>query len=111
MYARTTQLEIDLLRTSLDSALRSFEETVLPELRQQPGFRGVYVLTTPDGKALLVSFWSSAEAADASSQSGWYTDVLARFTTLFRSPPGRERYEVRIALPPELPDAVTTTSS
>jgi hypothetical protein len=75
---------------------------VLPDLRTQPGFQGVYVLTTPDGKALLVSFWDSAEAADASADRGWYPEVLSQFMTLFRSPPGRERYEVTVALHPGL---------
>lgn len=102
MFARTTQLEIDTLRMPLDDALQMFEDGVLPELRSQPGFTGLYVLTTPDGKALLVSFWDSAEAADASSERGWYPAVLGRYTTLFRSPPGRERYEVRLALQPEV---------
>ena len=102
MYARTTQLEIDTLRLSVDDAVQMFEEAVLPELRAQPGFKGLYVLTTPEGKALLVSFWDSADAAEASADRGWYPDVLAQYTTLFRSPPGRERYEVRLALQSDL---------
>lgn len=100
MYARTTQLEIDLLRISLDGALQLFEEQVMPRLQEEPGFRGVYVLATPEGRALLLSFWDTAEAADASATTGWYPAVLEEFTTLFRSPPGRERYEVRLAVPP-----------
>jgi len=100
MYARTTQLEIDTVRVALDTALSIFEESVLPKLREQPGFRGVYVLTTPDGRALLLSFWETAEDADASATTGWYPDTLAEYTTLFRSPPGREHYEVRLAEPP-----------
>jgi hypothetical protein len=33
MFARVTQLEIDTLRTSVDTALALFESDVLPELR------------------------------------------------------------------------------
>jgi hypothetical protein len=100
MYARTTLLDIDTVRVSVDDALELFEATVLPRLRDQRGFRGLYVLTTPEGRAMLVSFWSSAEEADASVETGWYPEVLSEFTTLFRSPPGREHYEVRVAIPP-----------
>ena len=100
MFARTTLLEIDTLRTSVDDALAQFEALVIPQLRVQPGFAGLYALTTDEGKAMLITFWDSAEQADATADSGWYPAVLAEFTTLFRSPPGRERYEVRVALPP-----------
>ena len=100
MFARTTLLEIDTVRASLDEALQTFEASVLPRLRQQPGFVGLYALTTPAGRAMLISFWETAEQADAGTDSGWYADVLGEFTTIFRAPPGREHYEVRLALMP-----------
>ena len=100
MFARTTLLEVDTLRSTVDEALVRFNEDVLPRLREQPGFVGLYVLTTPEGHAMLVSFWETAAQADASGSTGWYPAVLDEFTTIFRSPPGRERYEVRVAVPP-----------
>ena len=100
MYARTTLLEIDTLRASVDEAVAQFEASVIPRLNEQPGFAGVYALTTSEGKAMLITFWDTAEQADAESESGWYPAVLSEFTTMFRSPPGRERYEVRVARPP-----------
>jgi heme-degrading monooxygenase HmoA len=100
MYARTTLLEIDTVRVPLDEALALFEASVMPRLREQVGFRGLYVLTTAEGRAMLVSFWESAEQADAGAEAGWYPEVLSEYTTLFRAPPGRERYEVRLAIPP-----------
>jgi hypothetical protein len=105
MYARTTLLEVDTLRVPLESALAVFETDVMPRLQGQPGFRGLYVLTTPDGRAMLISFWDTAEEADASQESGWYPDVLREYMTLFKAPPGREHYEVRVAVPP-VPAAV-----
>ena len=100
MYARTTLLEIDTLRVPLDDALQQFETAVLPRLREQPGFRGLYALTTEAGKAMLITFWDPADEADAGTGTAWYPSVLAEYTTLFRSPPGRETYEVRVAVPP-----------
>jgi hypothetical protein len=102
VYARTTQLEIDTVRVPLDEAVALFETEVLPRLREQPGFLGVYVLANADGKAMLVSFWETAADADVSAEAGWYPEVLAEYVTLFRSPPGRERYEVRTAVSPIL---------
>ncbi len=95
MHARVTLLEIDTLRAKVDDLVEEFRRAVLPQLRAQPGYRGVYVLTTDEGKGLLVSLWDTAEQAGTDS-GGWYTDTLAEYTTVFRSPPGRERYEVTV---------------
>jgi hypothetical protein len=103
VYARITLLEIDTLRVAVDDALGAFESEVLPRLRVQPGFSGGYALTTPEGKAMLITFWETADQADARGESTWYSAVLDEYTTLFRSPPGRERYEVRVAVPPPTP--------
>jgi heme-degrading monooxygenase HmoA len=97
MYSRVTLVEIDLVRSSLDEALELYKEEVLPNLREQEGFAGTVVMATPEGKGLIVTLWQTAEAAEAHSETGFYSDVLARFMTLFRSPPGRESYEVLYA--------------
>jgi hypothetical protein len=102
VHARTTLLEIDTVRVALDDALAQFEEAVLPRLQSQPGFCGYYALTTPDGRAMLITFWETAEQADAGDAAGWYPEVLAEYTTLFRSPRGRDHDEVRLAVPPDL---------
>ncbi len=96
MFARVTQLEIDTVRTSVEESLALFEGEVLPALRTQPGYRGVYVLSTNAGSGMLISFWETAEHAAADAESGFYADVLSKYVTLFKSPPGRERYEVRL---------------
>jgi len=94
MFARVTMLEIDTMRVSVDEALRTFVETALPDLRQQPGYEGIVMLSTPEGKGLVVSLWAGEQEAEASSPEGFYAEVLAKFVTFFKSPPGRDRYEV-----------------
>jgi heme-degrading monooxygenase HmoA len=100
MVARVTLAEIDTLRESLSEAVGRFAELVLPALHEQAGYEGAYVLTTPDGKALVITFWASEEQADAGLASGFYAEQVARFVTLFRSPPGRETYSVALAESP-----------
>jgi hypothetical protein len=95
MYSRVTLLEIDTLRATIPAAVALFEEEVLPALREQEGYEGVVVLANPDGKALLVSVWEDEEAATASA--GFATHALEEFVTMFRSPPGREGYDVVFA--------------
>lgn len=103
MYARLTLLEVDLVRIDLDTALATFKREVLPQLEAMPEFEGVYVLTTDEGKAALISFWSTPEAAETDAE-GWYERTLGDYATMFRAPPGRERYEVRVA---DMPHALT----
>ena len=94
MFARVTMFEIDTLRISTDAALKQFKESIVPEARKQAGYAGMYVMTTPEGKGLILSLWSSKEAVTAGVESGYYEKQLAKFVTLFRTPAGREHYEL-----------------
>jgi hypothetical protein len=94
MYARVTLLEIDTLRTTVDDALVKFRDRTLSRLRAQVGYRGVWVLATPEGKALLMSLWDTEAQADIEADHDFYGQELGHFATLFRSTPGREEYQV-----------------
>jgi hypothetical protein len=94
MFARVTQLEIDVMRTSVEDAAARFDAEVLPELRRRPGFRGALVLANPLGFGTIVTFWEREEQAAPDAE---YEATLARYVTLFRAPPGRETYEVLVA--------------
>ena len=97
MYARVTDLEVDTMRATVPAAVDLFAREVLPELQAQDGYRGVFVLATPEGRAVLVSFWETAEQAAAEAPNGFYAETLERYVTLFAAPPGRERYEVMLS--------------
>jgi quinol monooxygenase YgiN len=94
VFARTTLFEIDPLRISIADCLALFKETVLPELRRQPGCLGVIVMDTNEGKGMLLSLWESAEAASQSVLTGFYDQQIAKFLMFLRQPPGRDQYEV-----------------
>jgi len=96
VYARVTLLEIDTMRTSIASALALFRAQTLPRLQAQSGYRGVYALTTPEGKAMLISLWDTEAEASTEGDHSFYAEELGRFTTVFRAAPGRERYEVAL---------------
>ena len=100
MVARATLAEIDAVRMSIEDAVELFRESVVPALHEQEGYEGCYVLTTPEGKALVLTFWESEAAATAGLASGYYTEQLEKFVTFFRAPPGRETYEVALAEAP-----------
>ena len=99
MIARVTLAEIDAVRMSVDQAVSLFRESVVPALREQEGYEGVYVLLSDEGKVLALTFWDSEEAADAGIAGGrsFYAEQVEKFVTLYRSPPGREEYNVVLA--------------
>jgi hypothetical protein len=41
-----------------------------------------------------MSLWDTEAQADVDGGHHFYADEIGRFATLFRSPPGREEYEV-----------------
>jgi len=97
MFARVTLFEIDTLRISLDEALKQFREMIVPAAQKQDGYKGLYVLSTPEGKGLIMSLWDSEDAASAGVESGYYDEQIAKFVSVFRAPPGRDHYKVLFA--------------
>jgi hypothetical protein len=75
-------------------ALERFKELVLPEIRKQPGFKGLQVLTTEEGNGMLLSFWDTEAEAQAGIESGYYMDQIAKFVMFMKQPPGREHYQL-----------------
>jgi hypothetical protein len=94
MFARVTLFELDTVRLSVPEALARFQAQVLPALRAQPGYQGVYAMTTPAGKGLLLSLWQTEQTAEAGVESGYYGEQLAKFFMVMRTPPGRDHYQV-----------------
>jgi hypothetical protein len=94
MYSRVTLLEVDTLRVDVEEALEAYRQQVLPQLRRAPGYEGAFVLLNPEGQGLILSLWSSED--DMAATSAIATEALDRFATVFRAPPGREQYEVRL---------------
>jgi heme-degrading monooxygenase HmoA len=74
-----------------------FEESVIPELRGEPGYEACYVLTTPEGKALVLTLWEDEQAAADSIATGLYGAQVEKFVTVIRSAPGRDSYDVAVA--------------
>jgi heme-degrading monooxygenase HmoA len=102
MVARATMAEIDTVRMSIDDAVEVLRESVLPALNEQEGYEGIYVLLSPEGQALVLTFWESEEAANAGLIGGrsFYEEQVEKFVTLYRAPPGRELYDVVLAETP-----------
>jgi heme-degrading monooxygenase HmoA len=104
MVARATMAEIDPVRMSVDEAVELFRESVIPALHEQPGYEGVYVLLSPEGQALVLTFWETEDDADAglAGSRSFYSEQVEKFMTLYRAAPGRETYRVVVAEEPSM---------
>ena len=70
----------------------------MPALREQDGYEGVYVLLSPEGKALALTFWDGRGGRRGRPRRrGFYAEQVEKFVTIYRSPPGRETYDVVVA--------------
>ena len=54
---------------------------MLPALHEQDGYEGGYVLTTPEGKALVLTFWATRRPPRPASRAGFYAEQVEKFVT------------------------------
>jgi hypothetical protein len=90
---------------SLDHDVDVVRGSVVPAFRDQEGYGGMYVLLADEGKALAISLWTTAEAAEAGTVDSrpLYEDQIDTFTAIYRAAPDRETYRVALADTPAAP--------
>jgi len=93
MFAR---LAIGQIKTaSLDESVKRYEASVLPDMKSQKGFCGVYYLIDrKTGKIIAASLWESEADAVAIETSGFVQAQIDKFQDLLSAPMVREIYEV-----------------
>ena len=94
MYARVS--EYDVLPGKLDSFVEA-AQSVIPLIRQQPGFRALVVLRGPrssTAQARIVSLWDSREDMKASEQSMFLYQALSRLMPFCKTFPPIDEVEV-----------------
>ena len=93
MFARLLRIKIKIER--IDEAAKLFEESVIPLLKNQKGYKGAYFLTDrKTGVSVAITLWENEEDMLATESSHFFQEQLVRFMTFFKAPPIREAYEV-----------------
>ncbi len=77
MFARITFVQVK--PQDIDDASRLFDESVVPAVRQEQGFRGALLLVRDTGEALAVDFAESLEDLQANERNGVYQAQVAKF--------------------------------
>lgn len=95
MFARV--LRCHFRAGKIDQAVELFEKNVLPQCRQQPGFKGAYFLTdSRTGESTAITLWASEEAMLASEKNRFFQQQVAKFIPYYEGSPVREAYEVAL---------------
>ena len=80
---------------SLNEIARIFQEQAVPLVSRQPGFKGVYLMTKPNGDFMVLNIWDTEEQANAWPQNPEHQQVVAQLKPLLSGAPARDGYEVR----------------
>ncbi|MGB2763352.1 MAG: hypothetical protein WBC20_02970 [Candidatus Aminicenantaceae bacterium] len=93
MYARL--LKIQTTTNLIDKASKLFEESVIPNCKNQKGYKGAFFLADrKTGNCLPITLWESKEDMLANEQSRFFQEQVVKFIGFFTSDPIREAYEV-----------------
>ena len=76
-------------------AIGMYRDSVVPTLKAQKGFKGLYWLTDRStDKYTVITLWETEADMKATETSGLLQEVIAKFGSLVAAPPTVERYEV-----------------
>ena len=93
MYAQISRVQIQ--PGKMDEAIGIFADSVLPLVRQQKGFKTVYLFVDRStDKVVVTNIWETEADVAALLESGFYQEQVAKFASIFASPPERGVYEV-----------------
>ena len=95
MYSRTGTSTIK--PGKMDEALTVYRDTILPVLKQQKGFKGLYWLTDrKTDKYTVFTLWETEADMLATETSGLLREVLSKLDAYVAAPVTIERYEVSL---------------
>jgi heme-degrading monooxygenase HmoA len=95
MYARVVNVQFK--QGKLDEAKRIVNESIVPVLKEQKGFKSQLLFTQQGtGKAISINLWETEADLTAFETSPLYREVLGKLATVLAAPPAGEAYEVSV---------------
>jgi len=95
MYARAVSIQFQ--PGKVDEAIRIVQDSIVPAMKGQKGFKGQLLLTQKDtGKAISLNLWETEADLTTFETSPLYKELLGKLGNLLAGPPVGERYEVSV---------------
>ena len=98
MVARVTLAEVDAVRMSIDAALELYRASVIPGAARAGRLRGLLRPHDARGQGAGADVLGATRRPPMpGSRAATTREQVEKFVTFFRSPPGRETYDVGVA--------------
>lgn len=93
MHARTGSSQMK--PGMMDDAIKMYRDSIVPTLKKQKGFKGLYWLADRStDKYTVITLWETEADLKATETSGLLQEVVAKLGSYMATPPTIERYEV-----------------
>lgn len=88
---------VQLQPGKFDEAARIYRDVVIPDIKQQQGFKAAFLLTDPStGQGVSITMWETEADLKAAVASSSHQAHLAEFARVFAGPPSQVLYEVSV---------------
>lgn len=95
MYARAVSIQFQ--PGKVDEAVRIVQNSIVPVIKGQKGFKGQLLFTQKEtGKALSINLWETEADLTTFETSPLYKELLGKLGSILAGPPAGERYEVSV---------------
>ena len=74
MYAKIIRFESKI--KNIKEIESFFEDSIVPEMRNQSGYEGCYFLQSSSRRGLAITLWESKESLDASNQNQGFRGLV-----------------------------------
>ncbi len=95
MFARMVNIQFQ--SGKVDEANHIVQDSIVPILKAQKGFKGQLLLTQRDtGKAISINLWEAEGDLTTFETSPLYRELMGKLADVLAGPPAGERYEVTV---------------
>ncbi|MGB3633540.1 MAG: hypothetical protein WA982_05835 [Rubrobacteraceae bacterium] len=95
MYASVVELKV--WPADVEEMVRVYRYHVVPDIKQQPGFKGAYLFTDRGaGLGTSIVLWETEGDREAGEFSEFHQEQASHFADLFNETPVRKHYEVSV---------------
>ncbi len=95
MFARAVNIQFQ--SGKVDEASHIVQDSIVPILKEQKGFKGQLLLTQRDtGKAISINLWEAEGDLTTFETSPLYRELMGKLADVLAGPPAGERCEVTV---------------